>query len=122
MAAGRWRLLVGKVSDDGEEGGGCEGSVGRRCGEIRPGKGFGLQGAAVGRDGEGKDGGEQKDEKRVEVEGFAEMAVEQGGECASGAAAGALDAEELVDGTARIEGVLRPADNAPARRRGEPTL
>ncbi len=51
--------------------------------------------------------GEQESREGVEAERFEQMAVEQCGESASGAAAGAVQVQILVNGTLRVEVVLR---------------
>ena len=50
---------------------------------------------------------EQECGEGVEVEGFEYVTLEQRGESTGGAAAGAVEVEVLVDGTLRIELVLR---------------
>jgi hypothetical protein len=67
----------------------------------------GTDGSAVGFDCAGGGDGQKQDEERVEVESFAQMAVEQSGEGAGGAASGAVDAEEGVDGAGGVESGLR---------------
>jgi hypothetical protein len=96
-------VLVGDVSHDGEECSGGEGCVDGWRRWIGPAEVSRLNGAAIDLDGAGQCGGEQYDEEGVEAQGFAQMAVEQSGERARGAAAGAFDAKESMDGAGWIE-------------------
>jgi hypothetical protein len=86
------------VSGNGEEGYRREGEIKGRHWDPRPGEGTLGEGAAISDCRVQDEGRQGAEEERVEVEGCAEIAVEQGGNGPGGAAAGALHAEELVDG------------------------
>ena len=61
--------------------------------------------------------GEQKSGEGVEAQGIEQVAVEERGESSGGTAAGAIEVEVLVDGTLRIEVVLRGWEEGQERDR-----
>jgi hypothetical protein len=70
---------------------------------LGPAECAGADGSAIGFDSECDSDGEQQHEECVEVESCAEVAAEKGCERAGGAAAGTIEAEELVDGAGGID-------------------
>ena len=91
------------VAGYGEDRSGGEGGVdgcGRR---VRPAKDSWADGSAIGFGCARECDGEKQDEECVQAERFCEIGVEQGDECAGGAASGTVEAKELADGTSGVK-------------------
>jgi hypothetical protein len=98
--------LSQKVAGEGEESRSDKRGVECGGGWLWPTEWARAKGSAIALGGGGQCKGEKQDEERIQVESFAQMAVEERCEGSRGAAAGAFDVQELVDGAGGVETCL----------------
>src|SRR6266702_4294178 len=99
--------LLQQVSRDGEREGDGEGRVDGRYGRLGPAKSSRAQGTAIALDCASQRDWQKQHEERVQADGLCDVAAQQSGKSARGAASGTVDVQVQADGADGIEGSSR---------------